>query len=88
MSLAGFEKTSGRPSKELNLFDVFTEVELEEHEIKFMSCQDLEEYYHERESDTTRNPDIYELADFIMQKNPGSHFFFYDVTFLPNSDGM
>ena len=88
MSLAGFEKTSGRPSKELNLFDVFTEVELEEHEIKFMSCQDLEQCYHGEEDNNTRSPDIYELAEFVMQKNPGSHFFLDEVPFLLNSGGM
>ena len=88
LSLAAFEKTSGRPSKELSLFDVFTEVELEEYEIEFMSCQDLEEYYHEWEGDKTRSPDIYELAKYVMTKNPGSHFFLDEVPFLPDSYGM
>ena len=85
LSLAAFEKTSGRPSKELSLFDVFTEVELEEYEIEVMSCQDLEEYHHEREGFNSKSRDIYELVEYTMQKNPGSHFFLDEVPFIPNS---
>ena len=82
----------GIPTKEHYLYDVATEMELQGFQVKFLSSQDLKEFYdnHKEESSEAisvdEEPDIYQLVLFFIEKNPGGSFFMDEVPFIASDD--
>ena len=90
----------GLPEKEHYLYDVASEVDLQEFDVEFMSAQDLQAFYevHSNASDrmsTYKSDDyifgdkiyIYELALFFVKRNKESSFFVDEVPFIGKTDG-
>ena len=73
----------GFPTKEHFLFDVASELELSGYGVIFMSCQDLEQYYHDQEGKGSTSLPIYDLVQYLIQNNHGSSFFLDEVPFFP-----
>ena len=61
----------GIPRKAFSIFDVKTEMELEEYvpNILFISIQDLLEYYREQTGQDGSHLNGYQLAYFLIERN-------------------
>ena len=79
---AGDYMRKGIPRKAFYIFDVKSEVELEKHKIKFMSCQDLLEYYQKETGMNGEKMNVYELVQFFIKKNPNGHYLFDEVPLI------
>ena len=77
----------GIPRKCRYFFDVRSEMELENYNVRFLSAQDLEEFYIEKQlslgvelEGTT--PNIYQLAVFFIAHHPNDYHFLDEVPLL------
>ena len=77
----------GLPRKCRYFFDVRSEMELENYNVRFFSAQDLEEFYIEKQlslgvalEGTT--PNIYQLAVFFIAHHPNDYHFLDEVPLL------
>ena len=77
----------GIPRKCRYFFDVRSEMELENYNVRFFSAQDLEEFYIEKQlslgvelEGTT--PNIYQLAVFFIAHHPNDYHFLDEVPLL------
>jgi len=81
-SEAGVYKGKGIPRRAFYIFDVKSEMELEKHNIKFMSCQDLLEYYQKETGTNGEEMNVYELVKFFIKKNPNGYYLLDEVPLL------
>ena len=79
---AGIYKGKGIPRKAFYIFDVKSEMELEKHNIKFMSCQDLLEYYQKETGTNGEEMNVYELVQFFIKKNPNGYYLLDEVPLI------
>ena len=73
---------AGIPRKAFYIFDVKSEMELKKHHIKFLSCQDLLEYYKHQTGENGEGLKVYELAQFFIEKNPNGYYFLDEVPLI------
>ena len=86
-SNAGDPRGRGIPRKGFYIFDVKSEMELEKHQIKFLSCQDLLKYWEDQTGMTStnwnkNNLNVYELVLFFMEKNPNGYYFLDEIPLI------
>ena len=79
---AGDWNGKGFPRNAFYIFDVKSEMELEKHNIKFLSCQDLLEYYQKETGMNGENMNIYELVKYFMKKNSNGYYLFDEVPLI------
>ena len=79
---AGYSTGKGIPRKAFYIFDVKSEMELEKHNIKFMSCQDLLEYYQKETGTNGDEMNVYELVQFFIKKNPKGYYLLDEVPLI------
>ena len=77
----GVEGT-GIPRKAFYIFDVKSEMELEKHQIKFLSCQDLLRYYEDQTGKNGETLNVYQLVQFFIEKNPNGYYFLDEVPLI------
>ena len=78
---AGY-KGKGIPRKAFYIFDVKSEMELVEHKIEFMSCQDLLKYYQKETGTKGEKMNVYELVQFFIKKNPNGYYLLDEVPLI------
>ena len=79
---AGDWNGKGFPRNAFYIFDVKSEMELEKHNIKFLSCQDLLEYYQKETGLNGEEMNVYELVQFFMEKNPNGYYLLDEVPLI------
>ena len=79
---AGDPQGKGMAKKNIYIFDVKSEMELEKHNIKFMSCQDLLEYYQKETGINGEEKSVYELVQFFIEKNPNGYYLLDEVPLI------
>ena len=79
---AGEPNGKGIPRKAFYIFDVKSEMELVKHNIKFMSCQDLLEYYQKETGTNGEEMNVYELVQFFIKKNPNGYYLLDEVPLI------
>ena len=72
----------GLPTKAFYIFDVKSEMELEQHQVRFLSCQDLLEYYEVETGKNGESMNVYQLVIFFIKMNPNAYYFLDEVPFL------
>ena len=72
----------GVPRKAFYIFDVKSELDLKRHNIRFLSYQDLMEYYQKETGKNGENLNIYELVIFFMRKNPRAYYLLDEVPLI------
>ena len=72
----------GQPAKEHYLFDLFTELELENLDVVFMGTKELQRFYLDREdAKESSKKDVYDYLAYLISKNRGSSFIVDEVPF-------
>jgi len=84
---AGYSTGKGIPRKAFYIFDVKSEMELEKHNIKFVSCQDLLEYYQKETGTNGKEKNVYELVQFFIKKNPNGYYLLDEVPLIKGNYG-
>ena len=79
---AGDFEGYGIPRNAHYIFDVKSEIELERHKIKFLSCQDLLEFYKKETGTNGEGVNVYELALFYIERHPNGYFFLDEVPLM------
>lgn len=88
ISLVATNPETGFPEKENYLFDVVSELELQGHDVMFMSTQDLQMLKHEKRGNKLVPSKVYGLVLSFIQANPGSSFFLDEVPILQKKDNF
>ena len=83
-------KGKGVPRKCRYFFDVRSEMELENYGVQFLSAQDLELFYYEKQLSSGAEqegmaPNIYQLAVFFIAHHPNDYHFIDEVPLLKGS---
>ena len=81
-SNAGDPRGRGIPRKGFYIFDVKSEMELEKHQIKFLSCQDLLKYYKDQTGENGEGLNVYQLVQFFIEKNPNGYYFLDELPLI------
>ena len=77
----------GFPKKELFLYDVATEMELQGLKVKFLSAKDIKEYFQKYHPNFDEEKvDIYKMTLFFIKMHKGSSFFFDEVSFFEHGE--
>ena len=79
---AGDDQGKGVSRKAFYIFDVKSEMELEKHQITFLSCQDLLNYYEDQTGKSGKDLNVYELVQFFIEKNPNGYYFLDEVPLI------
>ena len=73
----------GFPEPEHYLYDIATEMELQGFRIKFLSSNDIKNFYRTYHPDyDEKNVKIYEMAYYFIHIHKGSSFFFDEVPLI------
>ena len=82
----------GFPAKEHYLYDVATEMELQGFRVKFLSANDIKEFYKKHHPnfneekidryEAVHEVNIYDMAYFFILMHQGSSFFLDEVPFI------
>lgn len=85
-SNAGDQFGKGVPRKAFHIFDVKSEIDLRKHQIKFLSCQDLLNYYKKptgiNEEWKLDEVNVYELVKFFIKRNPNGFYFLDEIPWI------
>ena len=83
---AGDQHGKGIPRKAFHIFDVKSEIDLSKHQIKFLSCQDLLNYYKKqtgiKEEWKLEEVNVYELVKFFIKGHPNDFYFLDEVPWI------
>ena len=79
---AGDRTGKGLPRDAHYIFDIKTEIELKIHQIIFLSCRDLLEYYRKHTGLDGEGINVYDLVMFFVERNPNGYYFVDEVPLI------